>query len=192
MFTAFVALAEKGVPFELVAIDLDAGHQRRPEYRDASLTARVPAIRHGDFWLTESPAIVEYVDEVFDGPPLLPRDSRGRARVRQVLSWVRSDLSALREERPTTTMFHERARAPLSDRAKEARDKLFRVAQTLVLQDGGRILETWSIADADLAFVLQRLILNGDEVPARLKAYAEREWQRPSVARFLSLPRAKR
>ncbi len=192
VYTAFVALSEKGVPFQLEVVDLDRGEQRRPEFQAASMTARVPALRHGDFWLTESPAIVEYVDEVLPGPRLMPSDAKSRARARQVLSWVRTDLSALREERPTTSMFFERVTKPLSQKAMDARNKLVRVAEALVPSGGGPLFDSWSIADADLAFVLHRLILNEDEIPSRLEAYARDQWKRPSIAAFVSRERPPR
>ena len=48
----------------------------------------------------------------------------------------------------------------------------------------------WSQADSDLAFMLHRLLLNGHELPAKVRAYAEREWQRPSVQEFVTHERA--
>jgi glutathione S-transferase len=45
----------------------------------------------------------------------------------------------------------------------------------------------WSIADTDLALMLNRLVLNGDDVPERLQEYAAFQWQRASVQRFIAL-----
>ncbi len=186
-FTAFVAAKEKGVAFETRVLDLDKGEQRGESFRGA-ITGRIPAIEHDGFWLAESSAIAEYIDEAFEGPRLFPTDLRERARARQLLSWLRSDLVSLREERPTTTMFFERATAPLSVKGRAAADKLIGVATTL-LGTRGRLFDTWSIADADLAFMLHRLILNNDAVPAALHAFATREWQRPSVRAFVDRER---
>ncbi len=47
----------------------------------------------------------------------------------------------------------------------------------------------WSLADVDLALMLNRLVLNGDAVPARLAAYARRQWQHPAVQRWLAFER---
>ncbi|WP_440215055.1 hypothetical protein, partial [Corynebacterium striatum] len=47
----------------------------------------------------------------------------------------------------------------------------------------------WSIVDVDLAVMLNRLILNGDNVPAELVAYAQHQWQRPSVQAWVNLHR---
>ena len=185
-FTCYVALKEKGVPFEIRELSLGDGHQKSADYASRSVTARVPALWHGDFGLAESTAIVEYLDEVFPEPRLLPKDRRDRARARQILSWIRSDLAALREERSTTTMFYERAEKPLSEKGRAAADKLVRVAETVVPQGRPTLAAEFSIADADLSFMLHRLILNGEAVPERLRAYAAAHWERPSIQAFVS------
>jgi glutathione S-transferase len=191
VYTCFVALKEKALEFEASPVSLEDGEQNAPGYRDPSITARVPALEHDDFWLAESMAIVDYLDEAFpEAPRALPADLRERARARQVLSWLRSDLAALREQRSTATMFHEHERKPLTAEAAAAAAKLVRVADALVPHDRPTIAPSgFSVADADLAFVLHRLILNDDEVPSRLRAYAEHHWQRPSVRAFVERTR---
>jgi glutathione S-transferase len=52
------------------------------------------------------------------------------------------------------------------------------------------LFDQWSIADTDLALMLNRLRLAGDALPARLAAYAEAQWQRPSVQEWVNKPRA--
>jgi len=189
-FTAFVALEEKGVAFDVKTVSLAEQEHLRGDYAALSLTARIPALVHDGFGLAESSAITEYIDEVFPGPRLFPEDARERARARQMMSWLRSDLPALREERPTSTMFFEKARHPLSARAAASAQKLVQVAQAL-LGEGERasIGSTWSIADADLAFALHRLILNDDQVPSRVQRYAKAQWARPSIMKFVSVDR---
>jgi glutathione S-transferase len=191
-FSCFVTLREKGVAFDVCVVPLQDKAQRQPGYRDRSLTARVPALAHGDFWLSESSAIDEYLEEVFPPPAyaaVYPRDVRDRARARQMQAWLRSDLMALREERATTTMFYTRAEQPLSDAGRAAAEKLVRVAEQSLPAGGSHLFGAWSIADADLAFMLQRLIRNGDAVPARLREYAEREWQRPAAREWVERER---
>ena len=188
VFSCFVALHEKGVEFEADPVALQQREHQRTPYRDRSITGRVPALQHGDYWVAESSAIIEYVDEVYPAPahpPLLPRDARERARARQVMAWIRSDLDALRAERPTITMFYERANLPLSAAGQAAADKLVRVSNLLLEPSKTQLFETWSVADADLAFMLHRLILNGHDVPANLRAFAETQWARPSIAAFV-------
>ncbi|HEY2386326.1 MAG TPA: glutathione transferase [Candidatus Binatia bacterium] len=183
-FSAFVALREKGLRFETRFVPLQEKAQQRPDYRDGSVTARVPALVHGDFWLAESSAIDEYLEDVFPPPEhaaLYPRDPRQRARARQVQAWLRSDLGALRDERPTTTMFYGCADRPLSAAGKAAAEKLVRVTEQLLTADAEHLFGAWSIADADLAFMLQRLVRNDEPMPARARTYAEHQWRRPAV-----------
>jgi len=151
----------------------------------------VPALQHGDFWLSESSAIAEYLEDVVPGAaPLFPSEPRARARARQVMAFVRSDIGALRDERSSETVFYEMKMPPLSPAALKAADKLIHVASALVGDDPGTAFGTWSIADVDLAMALQRLVHNGDSVPAALRSYAERQFARPSVRAYVELPRA--
>jgi glutathione S-transferase len=190
-FSAFVALTEKGVKFEAREIALDQHGQNDPRFRDASLTARVPALDDDGFWLAESSAIAEYVDERWpeDGPRIMPENVRDRARARQVMAWIRSDLMPIREERATHTMFYERAKVPLTEAGQKAAEKLERVAMELVPDGRKTLAPAFSVADADLGFMLQRLLMNGHELPQKLRAYADAQWSRPSVRAFVERKR---
>jgi glutathione S-transferase len=179
--SAFVALHEKAMPFEVLTVDLAAGAQHQPAYARQSLTQRVPTLVHGDFALSESSAIAEYVDEVFPGTPLYPADPRQRARARQVQAWLRSDLQALRQERTTEVVFLGPTDKPLSPAGQAAADKLCAAAGVLLEHGGDNLFAQWSIADVDLALMLNRLLRNGDPLPERLASYARQQWQRPSV-----------
>lgn len=79
-----VALALKGLQVEEVSIDLLKGMQHQPEYLRVNAQAVVPALQldEGGPALFQSLAILEYLDETRPQPPLLPKDPRGRARVR--------------------------------------------------------------------------------------------------------------
>src|SRR5208283_984799 len=121
-FSAFVALKEKGLHFDVEEVALERGEHRRPEALAASLTGRVPVLWHQGWTLSESSAIAEYLEEAFPHPGhprLFPQDVRERARARQLMSWVRSDLLPIREERPTPTLFYGQMDvAPLSTAAQ--------------------------------------------------------------------------
>jgi glutathione S-transferase len=183
VFSSYVALVEKGVPLSVVEVSLADAENLRPGYRDASITAKVPAIEHDGFWLAESSAIAEYLEELLPAPEysrLLPVERRDRARARQLMAWMRSALGALRDERPTTTMFYPTRTKPLSPAGARDADTLLRVAQQLIPSDSGPLFGAWCLADSELAFMLHRLILNGHTVPAGVSTYARRQWQRPS------------
>ena len=77
-----LTLAEKGVAFESHYIDMLNFDQHRPEYLAINPQGTIPAMTHGSRVLTESTAIMEYVDEAFPGPRLMPADARDAWRVR--------------------------------------------------------------------------------------------------------------
>lgn len=182
--SVFVTLREKGIPFVIEPLDLSTQQHQQTGYRQQSLTARVPTLVHEGFSLSESSAISEYLEEVFAPPAyeaVYPHGLKDRARARQIQAWLRSDLMPIRLERGTDTVFIQPASTPLSQAALEAADKLFRVAEQLLDPQAENLFGTWCIADTDLALMLNRLVMNGDAVPERLKIYAAQQWQRPSV-----------
>lgn len=192
VFTAFVALKEKGLPFEVKELDLGKKETLAPDYLRQSLTAKVPALEHDGYWLAESLAIAEYVAETFPFPKyprIFPEDLKERGRARQLMMWIRSDLMPLREERSTETMFYGRAEKPLSPAAQAAADALLRVVDAVLPEGKTQLFSNWSIADADVAFCLQRLGLNGDPLPKRLQAFVDAQWARPSIQAFVTHPR---
>lgn len=77
-----LALAEKGVEFESRYLDLLNFDQHKPEYLKINPNGTIPAMVHDDLMLTESTAIMEYVDAAFPGPPLRPRTPLERWRMR--------------------------------------------------------------------------------------------------------------
>jgi GST-like protein len=77
-----LALMEKGVPFESHYLDLLNFDQHKPEYLAINPQGTIPAMKHGERVLTESTAIMEYIDEAFPGPRLMPDDPQDRWRVR--------------------------------------------------------------------------------------------------------------
>lgn len=189
VMSVFVALEEKRLPFSFELLDLTQGEQHEPEFVAHSVTNRVPTLRHGEEWFSESIAIIEYLEERFPAPEyprLLPEALAERARARMVMGLVRSDFMPIREERSTETIFFGAPIQPLSDRAEAARIRLVRIA-TAVLDGRQSIGRSFGIADVDLATLLQRLVHNGDLVPEPLADYARAVWRRPSVRKWLAL-----
>jgi glutathione S-transferase len=157
-----------------------------PAYCERSLTARVPGLAHGEFWLAESSAIVEYLEDAFPPPAwprILPADPQARARARQVTAFLGCDLRELMVERPTWMIAYPASPPPLSPAARAAADQLLALAARL-LADGA--LEPWSIASADLAFALLRLVRTGHPLPPPLQALVDANLARPSVHGYLS------
>ncbi len=187
--SVFVALREKGLAFDTLSLDLDAAQNHTADFATLSLTQRVPTFVEGDFSLSESSAITEYLEETYPGPPVYPVDPKQRARARQVQAWLRSDLLPIRQERSTLVVFYGQKMPPLSPVAEVAARKLISAAQALLVGNPTYLFGEWSIADVDLAVMLNRLILNGDSVPAELVGYAQRQWQRPAVQEWVNLTR---
>ncbi len=70
---ARIALEEKKVDYEVVHVDIFNGEARSESYlRDVNPRGQVPTLVDGDVKVVESVAIMEYIDRVFDGPPLIP------------------------------------------------------------------------------------------------------------------------
>jgi glutathione S-transferase len=191
--SAFVSLYEKGLPHDLVCIDLATQENRQTSYQQRSLTGRVPTLEHGEFSLSESSAITEYLEEIFPPPTyaaLYPQDPQDRARARQVQAWLRSDLPLIRDERPTTVIFQQPSDTPLSDNARFAVETLLQAAEILLKDHRLSLFDQWCIADTDLAIMLNRLVANGDRVPKPLVEYVQHQWQRPSVQAWIDRSKA--
>jgi maleylpyruvate isomerase len=105
-----IAFNLKGLSFETAAIHLqkEGGLNRKPEYRAVNPQMRVPALRldSGEL-LTQSLAIIEYLDEVHPQPPLLPRDSVARAQVRALAQLVACDIHPLNNVGPLRYLKNE-------------------------------------------------------------------------------------
>lgn len=93
----------------------------------------------------------------------------------------------IREERSTAVVFCGAKMPDLSEAGRQSAEKLFATATTLLAHGGQNLFGEWSIADADLALMLNRLVLNGDKVPEALADYASFQWQRASIQRYVAL-----
>ncbi|MBV6822243.1 glutathione transferase [Pseudomonas sp. PD9R] len=188
--SAFVALKEKQLSFEFITLNLKARQNYQASYRDVSLTCKIPTLVHEGFALSESSAIAEYLDELTPGHNrLFPQDIKQRARARQLQAWLRSDLLVVRKERPFDLVYFGKKDTALSDDARAAVERLFFVADRLLPEGAEHLFGDWSIADTDLAIMLNRLVANGDQVPARLAAYVRRQWDRDSVRAWMDIER---
>lgn len=92
-----IALALKGLPYESVPVHLlqGGGEQLAPAYRAVNPAALVPSLQDGDAVLTQSMAILEYLEETHPAPALLPAGPLARARVRALAFTVACDMHPL-------------------------------------------------------------------------------------------------
>lgn len=114
-----IGLHLKGLAFESVPVHLirDGGEQLKPEYRAVNPSALVPSLQDDGTTITQSLAILEYLDEMHPMVPLLPRDALGRARVRSLALAVACDIHPINNLRILRYLVKE---AGLTEEAKNA------------------------------------------------------------------------
>ncbi|HEY1506117.1 MAG TPA: glutathione S-transferase family protein [Stellaceae bacterium] len=89
-----LALAEKGLAFEGEILDLQRGDQHRPDYARLNPNEVVPTLVHDGKVLIESTLIIEYLDEAFPHPPLMPKDPALRHQARLFMKKIDDYLHA--------------------------------------------------------------------------------------------------
>jgi maleylacetoacetate isomerase/maleylpyruvate isomerase len=94
-FRVRVALNLKGLDYQPTFVHLAKGEHRKPEYAAVNPQALVPALDEGGRLLTQSLAILEYLEETHPQPPLLPRDPFARARVRSLALLIACEIHPL-------------------------------------------------------------------------------------------------
>jgi len=95
-FRVRIALNLKGIAYELVPVDIDRRQHRDDAYAALNPQMALPSLVLDDGTvLTQSLAILDYLDEAFPGPALLPADAKGRARVRALAAMIACDAHPL-------------------------------------------------------------------------------------------------
>ncbi|RRU01989.1 maleylacetoacetate isomerase [Stenotrophomonas sp. 278] len=112
-----IGLNLKDLPYAITPVHLvrDGGQQHSEGYAALNPQELVPTLRHGEQVLHQSMAILEYLDEVFGGPSLLPDDAAGRARVRALAQLVACDIHPLNNLR-VMQFFSDTWNVPQSER----------------------------------------------------------------------------
>ena len=92
-----IALNFKGIPWETSLVDLRApvNAQHSPEFRAVNPQGLIPVVTDGEITITQSLAIIEYLEETHPDPPLLPRSPADRAQVRSLALAVACDIHPL-------------------------------------------------------------------------------------------------
>ncbi len=101
-FRVRIALNLKGLAYEPAFVHLAKGEHRKSEYAALNPQTLVPTLDDGGTLLTQSLAILEYLEETHPSPPLLPRDPAGRARVRSLALLVACEIHPLNNLRTLT------------------------------------------------------------------------------------------
>ena len=95
-FRVRIALNLKGLAYEPQPVHLPKGEHREPNYATVNPQALVPTLMSDDgFHIAQSLAIIEYLEETHPSPPLMPKDARGRARVRSLSDLIACEIHPL-------------------------------------------------------------------------------------------------
>ena len=94
-----LVMVEKGIAYESIILDLQAGGQFNPEFMKLNPSAQVPVLRDGDKLFTESSVISEYLEDAYPGPSLVPGEPVRKAEMRwlteQTISWMSPMINSL-------------------------------------------------------------------------------------------------
>ena len=101
-----IALNLKGLKYEYVPVNLRTEQHLQIEFRALNPQGLVPALVHEDKVLIQSPAIIEWLEERYPTPALLPPDSDARARVRALASIVGCDIHPINNRRVLEYLRH--------------------------------------------------------------------------------------
>ncbi|MCC7347886.1 MAG: glutathione S-transferase family protein [Variibacter sp.] len=178
-----MACEEKGVPYELKperphSAEVDAIHP----------FGKIPVIRHGDFQLCESKAIVSYIDAVFDGPKVIPQDPRLAAQVEQWVSLANTTFDpVMMRNYVVKYVFAPDGKPDMAaiGAAVEQMKKQIPILDRAVSKTGHLVGESFTFADMNLLPMLfyigrfeeAKALLAG---APNLTAYLARHAQRPS------------
>ncbi|WP_341903203.1 maleylacetoacetate isomerase [Polaromonas sp. YR568] len=105
-FRVRIALALKGLPYDYVPVHIAKGEHKKPPYVNLSADTLVPLLEVDGEKLSQSMAIIEYLDETHPEPPLLPADAVGRAKVRALAQSIACDLHPVNNLRILKYLVH--------------------------------------------------------------------------------------
>jgi maleylacetoacetate isomerase len=134
-----IALNLKGLAYDTVPVNLirDGGEQHAPEYAATNPQKLVPVLQHGGRAIRQSLAVIEYLDETWPSPPLLPATARARARARTLAQLIACDIHPLNNLRVLQYLERE-WHAPLPERQEWMRHWIhegFTALETLLADD---------------------------------------------------------
>ncbi len=116
-----ILLREINAEFELARVLLAKGENFTAEYQRINPASRVPALRDGEFILTESQAIYAYAAAKFDDDIFLPRDLQQRARAFEMTAWLSSTVHIAYAQlwRPERFVSNEKDYPPIIERGEQ-------------------------------------------------------------------------
>ena len=193
-FRARMALNLKGVHYDQVTLHLRKGEQKSADYLAVNPQGLVPSLVWSDGTvITQSMAIMEFLDEMIPEPPLMPADPAGRARVRSILQMIGCDIhpvNNLRVLKAIQDRFGADENA-VRDWFAHWVQETFRPLEQMLADSPqtGRFVQGDQVTLADLALVSQVVNNRRFEVPMApyptLQAIYERTIELPAVQQAL-------
>jgi glutathione S-transferase len=179
VLSVWIALKEKGIAFRYEPLDYKTTDILKGQYTKDTLNGKVPSLRADGHVLSESLAILEWLEETYPAKPLYPRDGWARARDRMILSYIRSDFAELRRCMPFEGLYGGSSGEALTPEGRAQVERLLDLVETRGRGDP-------TLADFDLALMMRRPIhyrydLSGH--PGAV-AFSDAIWNRPSVRSF--------
>ena len=179
-FRVRIALRLKGLPYDYVPVQIARGEQFQPAFDALAPAHLVPLLRDGDALLSQSLAIIEYLDETHPEPPLLPADPLGRARVRALALDIACEIHPLDNLRVLRYLVHE-MKVSEDDKNRWYRHWVetgLEAVERQVAQSGGRFCfgDAPTLADCVLVpqiFNAQRMDCRTAHVPNVMRVFAE-------------------
>lgn len=181
-----IVLAEKSLSYELVQVDLAQGEQRRPEFLRLNPFGRVPVLVDEDVTVYDSTIIIEYLDDEYPEPPMLPAVGSSALRARARLFEDFADTSFTPQ---VGQLMAEMARPePERDQARLQRvhRSIERVFDYLNYELNGQQFLAGDFSVADIGFVPRMLVvrelgLDASANRPNLDAWLKRLMERPSI-----------
>ena len=178
-FRVRIALELKGLKYDYIPVHLARGDHKKPPYADMSADMLVPMLEIDGEKLSQSMAIIEYLDETHPEPALLPADAQGRARVRALAQLIACEIHPLNNLRVLKYLVRD---LNADDDAKNAwythwcREGLEAFERQLMQRPASIFChgDTPTLADCCLVpqiFNAQRFKVNFDGLPRTMAAY---------------------
>ncbi len=180
-----IALLEKGLEFERINVDLSKREQKNPEYLKIHPHGQVPALDDEGFVVYDSTVINEYLEDEYPYPPLMPKDSEGRARARMLEDYRDTHFNP-----PCVKIIYE-MRKPEGERdanvAATAKADINKCFDRIEMELQGKEYLAGSFSLADIAFManldlLDRFQIAVDPKYLNTTAWIARLKARPSFA----------
>lgn len=179
VLSVWTALKEKGIPFQYEPLDYKNSDVLKGQYLKDTLNGKVPSLRVDGHVLSESLAILEWLEETYPRKPLYPADAFARARDRMILTYLRSDFAELRRCMPFEGLYGGSAGEPPTPEARAQVERLLELVETRGRGDP-------TLADFDLAAMMRRPIHYRHDLSGHpgAVAFSDALWNRPSMRSF--------